>query len=180
VVRPRRRLSAAPTADFAHRRPQRRARPAGALPVRHSPAVLGRAMRCVTTRTLRRQTAASTAPMPAARPRRRGQAPQPRSGCAEGAGLDGGDRGRSTIKRAVHHSADTKLHRCHGPERRFDYLANLHHLTDVTPEHGASIARSGQVATRQHQRQEFHPAPSIISNRWCLINFTPLMTVGGG
>ena len=35
--------------------------------------------------------------------------------CAEGAGLDGDDRGRSTIKRAVHRTADTKLQRCHDP-----------------------------------------------------------------
>jgi hypothetical protein len=38
--------------------------------------------------TLRvRQTAASTAPMPNARPRRRGQAPQPRSGAPKAQGL---------------------------------------------------------------------------------------------
>ena len=48
----------------------------------------------------RKTDCATTAPMPTARPWRRGQAPQPQRG-AEGAGLDGGDHGRSTIIQAV-------------------------------------------------------------------------------
>ena len=48
--------------------------------------------------------------------------------CAEGAGLDGGDRGRSTIKRAVHRTQDTQLHRRLGSERHFHYITNLHQL----------------------------------------------------
>ena len=58
----------------------------------------------VTAYPQERQTAASTAFMPNARPRRRGQAPVAAQRCAEGAGLDGGDLGRSTIICAVHHT----------------------------------------------------------------------------
>ncbi len=55
-VRPRRRLSPAPTADFTRRRAQGRSRPAGIPPLRHSPAFPGRAL-----------TAPSTAPASVAR-----------------------------------------------------------------------------------------------------------------
>jgi hypothetical protein len=45
--------------------------------------------------------------------------------CAEGAGLDGGDRGRSTITRAVHRS---RFHRHRSEDRHFNYITNLHQL----------------------------------------------------
>ncbi len=54
--------------------------------------------------------------------------PNPARRCAEGAGLDGGDRGRSTINRAVHRAADTQLHRRYGSDRFFAYITNLHQL----------------------------------------------------
>ncbi len=44
---------------------------------------------------------------------------------AEGAGLDGGDRGRSTIVCAVLHS---HFHRNHRPDRHFRSTASLHHV----------------------------------------------------
>ena len=48
--------------------------------------------------------------------------------CAEGAGLDGGDRGRSTINRAVHRAADNQLHRRYGSDRLVPCITNLHQL----------------------------------------------------
>jgi hypothetical protein len=45
--------------------------------------------------------------------------------CAEGAGLDGGDPGRSTITCAVHRS---RFHRRQGEDRHFHYITNLHQL----------------------------------------------------
>jgi len=53
--------------------------------------------------------------------------------CAEGAGLDGGDRGRSTISRAVRRAADNQLHRRKGSDRPFTYITNLHQLDRRDP-----------------------------------------------
>ena len=43
-------------------------------------------------------------------------------------GLDGGDRGRSTINRAVDRAADNQLHWRYGSDRLFAYITNLHQL----------------------------------------------------
>ena len=55
--------------------------------------------------------------------------------CAEGAGLDGGDRGRSTIERAVHRTADTKLHRCHDPRTALPIPREFTPLDGRDPRH---------------------------------------------
>ena len=49
---------------------------------------------------------------------------------AEGAVLDGGDRGRSTITCAVHRS---RFHRRRSKDRHFHYITNLHQLDGRDP-----------------------------------------------
>jgi len=51
--------------------------------------------------------------MPNARARRRGQSPAAAQRCAEGAGLDGGDALRSTIRRAVTRNPSRRIAEFH-------------------------------------------------------------------
>ena len=60
-----------------------------------------------------RRTWTSTALMPNARARRRGQSPAAAQRCAEGAGLDGGDALRSTIRRAVTRNPSRRIAEFH-------------------------------------------------------------------
>src|ERR1043166_1636342 len=81
------------------------------------------------------QTAVSTAPMPGARPWRRRQRPAAAQRCAKGAGLDGGDRGRSTITCAVHRTSDmliTSLTRADASMSTFPTPRIYPRLTDAT------------------------------------------------
>src|SRR6516165_7573483 len=82
-----------------------------------------------------RQTATSSAPMPNARPWRRRQRPAAAQRCAEGAGLDGVDRGRSTISCAVHRTSDmltTSLTRADASMSTFTTPRIYTCLTDAT------------------------------------------------
>src|SRR5690242_8184482 len=82
-----------------------------------------------------RQTATSSAPMPNARPWRRRQRPAAAQRCAEGAGLDGVDRGRSTISCAVHRTSDmltTSLTRADASMSTFTIPRIYTCLTDAT------------------------------------------------
>src|SRR3954471_1111197 len=83
------------------------------------------------------QTAVSTAPMPGARPRRRRQRPAAAQRCAKGAGLDGGDRGRSTMSCAVHRTSDmltTNLTRADASMSTFTTPRIYTCLTDATTD----------------------------------------------
>src|SRR6188508_3895262 len=60
-----------------------------------------------------RRTWTSTALTPNARARRRGQSPAAAQRCAEGAGLDGGDALRSTIRRAVTRNPSRRIAEFH-------------------------------------------------------------------
>jgi hypothetical protein len=82
-----------------------------------------------------RQTATSSAPMPNARPWRRRQRPAAAQRCAEGAGLDGVDRGRSTISCAVPRTGEsltTSLTGADAPMRASPTSRIYTCLTDVT------------------------------------------------
>jgi hypothetical protein len=57
--------------------------------------------------------------------------PEAAQRCAEGAGLDGGDHGRSTITRAV--KSGHLLHRCQAADRHAKYTAKLHQLDGRYP-----------------------------------------------
>src|SRR5690348_8682355 len=83
------------------------------------------------------QTAVSTAPIPGARPWRRRQRPAAAQRCAKGAGLDGGDRGRSTITCAVHRTSDmltTSLTRADASMSTFTIPRIYTCLTDATAD----------------------------------------------
>ena len=54
--------------------------------------------------------------------------------CAKGAGLDGGDRSRSTITCAVRRATCVQLHRRRGSDRHFHYVTNLHQLDGRDPK----------------------------------------------
>jgi len=75
--------------------------------------------------------------------------------CAEGAGLDGGDCGRSTIKDALRRAtARTQLHRSFGSDRHFDHITKLHQLD------GRDRAVSGaEVANQQSKGRSATCAP---------------------
>src|SRR3954452_5693324 len=98
------------------------------------------------------QTAVSTAPMPGARPRRRRQRPAAAQRCAKGAGLDGGDRGRSTMSCAVHRTSDmltTNLTRADASMSTFTTPRIYTCLTDATllspPQRSANVSTVGVV-----------------------------------
>src|SRR5215469_11473483 len=109
----------------------------------------------------------------AARPRRRGQAPQPRSGAPKAQGLTAAIAvvAQSSVPSIAQQTSNFTIH--NGASTTSQIYTSS---TDVTPEHGGSIARSDQLATRPHQRSEFQSAPSIISNQWFLINSTSVVT----
>ena len=88
------------------------------------------------------QTAVSTAPMPGARPWRRRQRPAAAQRCAKGAGLDGGDRGRSTMSCAVHRTSDmltTSLTRADASMSTFTTPRIYTCLTDATARFPARL-----------------------------------------
>jgi hypothetical protein len=95
-----------------------------------------------------RQTATSSAPMPNARPWRRRQRPAAAQRCAEGAGLDGVDRGRSTISCAVPHTGESLTTSLTGPDApmRASPTSRIYTcLTDVT--------RAGKLIPMKHGEQ---------------------------
>jgi len=89
--------------------------------------------------------------------RRRGQAPQPRSGAPKAQGLTAAiavvaqSRVPSIAQQTANFS-DATIH--NGASTTSQIYTSL---TDLTPEHGGSLARSQHVATRPHQRSEFCP-----------------------
>src|SRR6476659_10471417 len=100
------------------------------------------------------QTAVSTAPMPGARPRRRRQRPAAAQRCAKGAGLDGGDRGRSTITCAVHRTSymlTTSLTRADASMSTFTTPRIYTCLTDATrAEEGPQSPLYKRVRVQKH------------------------------
>ena len=53
--------------------------------------------------------------------------------CAGGAGLDGGEHGRSTITDAIRRAIRTQFHRSRRTNRCFNYITNLHQLDGRDP-----------------------------------------------
>ena len=86
--------------------------------------------------TYARRSAAASRSSPAAAQR-----------CATGAGLDGGDRGRSIIKGAERRATRTSLHRRHGSDRLFDYITSLHQLDGRDRDACANPHRLWTLAT---------------------------------
>ena len=80
--------------------------------------------------------------MPGARPWRRRQRPAAAQRCAKGAGLDGGDRGRSTMSCAVHRTSDTlttSLTRADASMSTFTAPRIYTCLTDATMSNGFAL-----------------------------------------
>ena len=73
--------------------------------------------------------------------------PEAAQRCADGAGLDGGDRGRGTIKCAVRRS---KVHRLHRANRHFRYTSNLHHLDGRDPSKSFDRRRLRLIQAKNH------------------------------
>ena len=66
--------------------------------------------------------------------------------CAEGAGLDGGEHGRSTISHAVHHTrlcVDLNSTGAETPMNASDTSRIYTRLTDATPNRGQKNSRVG-------------------------------------
>src|SRR5262249_40302400 len=79
--------------------------------------------------------------------------------CAEGAGLDGGDRSRSTINRAVHRVAENQLHRRYGSDRLFAYITNLH-LLDRRDHRSCPKCHTAETQEwLEHRQAEMLPVP---------------------